>query len=144
MQYINKVYKGVGAVVAAVVFAAVLAVALPGSAAADNPLEPYCKHKPKPNCLELIDVTITHTCEGTVPSFHYEFTNPNDEDAPRDIFLYLNGEEFFQDSGFAASGTSPLTFSPPAESFPGAWSTVVSWNGHVFAQEASTCHESDL
>lgn len=135
MTVVNKILKGAGALVTAFVLAGVLVVGAVPNGASANPLKPYCKNEEKKNCLEPIEVSITSACVGGEVSFTFTFNNPNNEDAPRNITMYLEGEEFFEDSGFAAPGESTLTFGP----LEGEWRAVVWWDDLVFAEHSAGC-----
>jgi hypothetical protein len=100
-------------------------------AVASNP-KPYCKNQQQHNCLQPIQVAFSSECVAEGGLAHMNFSNPNDEIAPRVITVFFNGEEFFEDSGFTEPGNSSLTFGPLPN---GTWEIVVSWKNLEFGRQ---------
>jgi len=130
MEFTKSVLKRVVAGAGIFILASAIIIScLPNVAFASNP-KPYCKNPNQQNCLRPIVVAVSHECQGHNAIFHFSFNNPNSETAPRNITMYFNGNEFFEDSGFAEPGISTLTFGPLD---PGSWQAVVWWDDITFA-----------
>jgi len=95
---------------------------------------PYCNNASTADCLKPLKVKVKGKCaadnSGGLVTFN--FNNKNDENAPRIITVFLDGEEFFEDNGFAEPGKSTLQFGPLPN---GEWRIVVHWEDRTFADK---------
>jgi hypothetical protein len=135
-----QVTKKIRTIVASMVMVVGLVFALGAPVGAQSEFLPYCKRPIQRPCLQHLKVDISTRCS-TEPAgglIDIEITNPNRTNAPRVITVFLDGEPFFEDSGFAEPGTKTTTFGPLPN---GAWAIAVSWEGLVFGRERTplTC-----
>lgn len=125
----------------ALAFGVVFAGGVTVSAQDPGEYPPYCSREITKRCLKPLEVRIRSACTTEGGLIRFSFNNENRVNAPRIITVYLNGEEFFEDNGFAEPGLSTLQFGPLPN---GEWRVVVHWEGLVFADRTFnfTCVQS--